>query len=110
MSQRISAFRFDRFEEPLFRTGQEPCNQTFLPGSYTADKSIVTAINPLDLELLPGFNPILSADFRRENDLTFAADLGCHSGKISSYHKSIKDIWDHGNEKSSWLVLSAEAK
>lgn len=83
--QVVGRFRGDFHEEPLRRTRKQPVRQSLIGRCRAPPQSILAAVDPLDLKLLPGPDVILLPDGRRQNYLTFARDSCIHVSKISSY-------------------------
>jgi hypothetical protein len=63
-SQSVSGLGIDGNKEALRRTRQQPLDYTFIWCRRAAPKPILAATDPLDLELLPGFNAILLSQRR----------------------------------------------
>jgi hypothetical protein len=78
VSQGIGGLGLDRDEEILLRTSQEPVDQTLVLGRRKTYETIFTAVDALDLELLPRLDAILPAELRRENDLAFGGNGSLH--------------------------------
>ena len=81
-SQGVGRFGLDGNEEAFFRARQQPVNQPLIGADFTAQKSIVPAIDAFDVEFLTRLDTVLPPQFGWKRDLAFARHAGLHVSKI----------------------------
>lgn len=59
-------------------TREQPVEDALVLRSYAPSEAIIAAIQPLDIEFLPRFDPIDLPEFRGQYDLSLGRDGGLH--------------------------------
>ena len=76
----MGRIRLYRDEEILLGTGTEPVQNTVISGWRKAHQSILAFVDSLDLEFLPRFDAVLTAEFHGKNDSAFGGNRSFHGG------------------------------
>jgi len=66
-------------------TSEQPVYGALVSRSSAPNETIVSTIKTLDVELLPGLDPVHLPQFCWQNNLAFGRDASFHESKISSY-------------------------
>ena len=67
------------------RTSEQPVYGALVPRSGAPNEAIISTIKTLDVELLPGLDPVHMPEFCWQNNLAFGGNASLHESKISSY-------------------------
>jgi len=79
-SQLVGRRGFDGNEETFRGAREQPVHHALIRRRQTPRKAVLAAIEPLDLELLAGFDAVLPPDLDRQHNLALRGNCGLHVG------------------------------